>query len=151
MNIQYPYVRSPEVEGPLPPRRRQHVIQPPNLLTTTLGNAHNGGVGLNNHTPISSISLSSPFSAYPSSPYPASPAGAMRGTSPMVHRAPSSFNAAYNPQQWGPVNNGSNASSNAASRTAGTRPLSQAITRVAVLAARPVGPDGKANFLSSRK
>ncbi|KAL8796276.1 MAG: hypothetical protein Q9195_001391 [Heterodermia aff. obscurata] len=58
------------------PRRRQHAVQPPSLLTTTLGNAHisSHGIGPNPQTPISTTSLSSPFSVHQASPYPSSPA-----------------------------------------------------------------------------
>ena len=147
MNVQYPdpYVRSPGPDGPSPPPLRRHALQPPSLLTTTtLGNAHNLGLGVPGQTPASATSLSSPFSTYQTSPYPASPAGTMRGASPMVHRAPSAFNTAYNPQQWGPVRSGSSPTPNSTSRPPSIRQPNQS-TRVAVLAPRPVGPDGKSN------
>lgn len=143
--MQYPYARSPEQDGPSPPQRRQHALQPPSLLTTTLGNAHNLGLGIAGHTPVSATSLSSPFSTYQTSPYPGSPTGAMRGASPMVHRPPSAFNTAYNPQQWGPVRSGSSPAPNSSSRPASIIRQPNQSTRVAVLAPRPVGPDGKAN------
>lgn len=122
---------------PPTPRRRQHAVQPPNLLTTTLGNAHvsNHGVGAI-PTPISTTSLSSPFSIHQASPYPASPAGAMRGTSPMAFSAATTYNTAYNPQQWGAL--GSNGSPRSRSTIASTRQSSQGSR----LAPRPVGPDG---------
>lgn len=139
MNPQYPYARSPELVGS---SIRQHVLQPPSLLTTTLENAHSLGLGMAAHTPISATSLSSPFSsAHQPSPYQASPPGAMRGTSPVVHRMPATLNMAYNPQQWGPVNSGATPSSS--SRPTSMRQASQS-RRAPVLAARPVGPDGKA-------
>lgn len=145
MNVQYPYAREPQLDGPSPPQRQRHSLQPPSLLTTTLGNAHNLGLGIAGQTPVSATSLNSPLAAYQTSPYPASPTGAMRGTSPMVHRPPSAFNTAYNPQQWGPVISGSSSTSNSGSRPASIRQPNQS-TRVAVLAPRPVGPDGKPNL-----
>lgn len=140
MSVPNPYIRSSEQAGPIYPRRRQHAIQPPTLLTTTLENAYHTGLGINGHTPVSTTSLSSPFSAHQQSPYPVSPAGTMRGTSPMQHRAPTAFNSAYNPQQWGPLGSGPTSSPISSSRTTGFRQSQP--TRVAVLAARPVGPDG---------
>lgn len=137
MSVHSPYARSPELEEPPPSRRRQHAIQPPNLLTTTVGNAHNLG-----QTPISATSLSSPFSSHHPSPYAGSATGTMRGSSPMVRPTSSAFNTAYNPQQWGPVSSGSNSIPNSASRSAGIRQPIQS-SRVTALAARPVGPDGK--------
>lgn len=62
----------------------------------------------------------------------------------MVHRPPSAFNTAYNPQQWGPVGSGSSSTPDSTSRPASIRQPSQS-TRVAILAPRPVGPDGKAS------
>ena len=127
---------------PLTPRRRQHVVQPPNLLTTSLGNARNAGLGTGGYaqTPISTTSLSSPFSAsaYPQSPNPASPGSAMRGTSPMTFRSHPSFNATYNPQQWGSLSHETPVSS--------TRPAGSQLSRTPVLAPRPVGPEGWANL-----
>lgn len=116
------------------PRRRQHAAQPPNLLTTSLGNARNAGLGIGGiaQTPVSTTTLSSPFSGYPQSP-----GGAMRGTSPMAFRSQAGFSGAYNPQQWGPVATGSPSSSSAGDhrQAQSSRPLA--------LAPRPVGPDGK--------
>lgn len=132
MNPQYPYARTPE----------RHGLQPPSLLTTTLENAHSLGLGIAGPTPISATSLSSPFSSvHQPSTYHVSPPGAMRGTSPIVHRTPTTFNMAYNPQQWGPVHSGP--TSNSSSRPTSMRQPSQS-RRAPVLAARPVGPDGKA-------
>ena len=125
------------------PRRRQHAVQPPSLLTTTLGNAHisSHGVGPNPQTPISTstTSLSSPFSVYQASPYPSSPASTLRGSSPMALRPSSSFNAAYNPQQWGAMN--SNGPSNSRSTVATTVQSGQGSR----WAHGPVGPDGVAD------
>ena len=119
--------------GPAPPRRRQNPNQPPNLLTTSLGNARNAGLGLGRvvQTPISSTTLSSPFSAYPQSTNPQSPGGAMRGASPMASRSASAFSAHYNPQQWGAVNNFSSTSLSMAGEHRQTSHL----------APHPVGPD----------
>ena len=122
------------------PRRRRHAVQPPNLLTTSLGNARAGlGIGAVSQTPISTTSLSSPFaaSAYPLSPNPASPGSAMRGTSPMTFRSQAGFSSAYNPQQWGPVGNETSVPT-----TRSTRGQS---SRTTVFAPQPVGPDGKEN------
>lgn len=120
------------------PRRRQQAVQPPNLLTTSLGNARNAGLGIGGigQTPLSSTSLSSPFSARPQSPYVHSPGGASRGASPMALRSQSSFSGTYNPQQWGPVGNGSSISSSTAEHRQAQS------SRVLALAPRPVGPDG---------
>ena len=125
------------------PRRRPHALQPPSLLTTTLGNAHasSHGVGAS-HTPISTTSLSSPFSLHQASSYPGSPGGAMRGTSPMAVSATTSYNAAYNPQQWGPVS--SNGSPSSRNTIASTRQASHGST----LAPRLVGPDGMSDNTS---
>ena len=149
MNVQYPYARSPELDGLSPPPRRRHALQPPSLLTTTLENAHNLGLGIAGQTPVSATSLSSPFSTSPTSPYPASPTGAMRGASPMVLRAPSAFNTAYNPQQWGPVSSGSSSTPISTSRPVSIRQPNQ--SRAVVLAPRPLGPDGKPNIYLSMK
>ena len=141
MSVPYPDAPASAQEGPLSPRRRQHAVQPPILLTTSLGNARNIGLGLGGsiQTPLSTTSLSSPFSTYQASPYPASPSGAMRGISPMATRTPAAYNAPYNPQQWGNANTPSSSA---------TTPLSsrqRQATRVESLAARPVGPDGMLN------
>ncbi|KAJ6108241.1 hypothetical protein N7523_009564 [Penicillium sp. IBT 18751x] len=78
--------------------RREHAVQPP-LLTTALGapQFHHAS------TPLSSTSLSSPFTQA-HSPYVASPVHA-RSTpsSSMASRQQTSFNVPYNPQEWGPV------------------------------------------------
>ena len=146
MSGPYPYMSNPHHGAVLAPtaRRRQRAVQPPSL-TTTIGL----GLGVPGQTPISTTSLSSPFSAnFPSSPYPVSPGGALRGTSPMSHRGPTAFSTPYNPQQWGPI---SAASSNPASSTASsTRQGSQA-TRVVPLAAVATGPDGAIFSCESKK
>lgn len=119
------------------PRPRQQAIQPPNLLTTSLGNARNAGLGIGGitQTPASATTLSSPFAGHPQSPYVQSSGGASRGASPMALRSNSSFSGTYNPQQWGPVNNVSQMSSAREHRRAQS-------SRVVALAPRPVGPDG---------
>ena len=121
------------------PRRRQTPNQPPNLLTTSLGNARNPmlGVGGVLQTPISSTSLSSPFSAYPHSAYPQSPTGAMREASPMASRSAPGFSGHYNPQQWRAGNNRSPISMS----IAGEHRQTSHSSRMAHLA--PTGPDGK--------
>ena len=124
---------------PSSPRRRQHAAQPPNLLTTSLGNARNAGLGIGavTQTPLSTTSLSSPFSGYPQSPIPQSPGATMRGSSPMALRSQTNFSGIYNPQQWGPVR-----STSAGPSSVGHRQATQSQT-VPALAPRPVGPDGK--------
>lgn len=140
-----PYVpcnTSPNPVGTASPsRRRQQALRPPNLLTTSLGNARNAGLGIggNGHTPISTTSLSSPFSGFPQSP-----GGAMRGTSPMALRSQASFSGTYNPQQWGPLSN-----SSTTSPATGDHRHSQA-SRAVALAPRPVGPDGKLGTIPDR-
>ena len=142
MSLQHPYNNNAPAILPTSPPRRQHAVQPPGLLTTSLENARNAnlGIGAVQHTPLSTTSLSSPFSAHPHSAYPASPAETMRGNSPMTFRHTSSFPTAYNPQQWGPL---TSASSQVSSQTPHN-------PRVLALAPRPVGPDGCfRTFLSS--
>lgn len=131
------------IRGALFPRRREHVAQPP-ALVTSLGGAHQfpglgvtgvGGSSSNSNAgsssagylaspPVSTSSLSGPFSAHHNnnasgpSPYLASPGAASRDTSPMAMASrwsnttgfsvmSSSTTAAYNPQEWGPVAPGS--------------------------------------------
>lgn len=146
MSLPHPYKVSGEPAGiETSPRRRQTPNQPPNLLTTSLGNARNAGLGAGGavQTPISSTTLSSPFSAYPQSPYPQSPGGAMRGSSSMASRSASGFSGYYNPQQWGAVNN---VSPNSMSMAGEHRQTGQS-SRTAHLAPRPVGPDGKGDLI----
>ncbi|KAL4882030.1 hypothetical protein BJY04DRAFT_217724 [Aspergillus karnatakaensis] len=85
------------------PGRREHATQPPPLTTAFNNHQFQGlGVGLGQgyvSTPLSTTSLSSPFTH---SPAVNSPAGAL-GSSPMASRQ---YNAPYNPQDWGPVSNG---------------------------------------------
>ncbi|KAL6717523.1 hypothetical protein ACLMJK_005438 [Lecanora helva] len=115
-------------------RHRQQAVQPPNLLTTSLGNIRNAGLGIglggNNQTPVSTTSLSSPFSAFPQSP-----GGAMRGQSPLASRSQASFSGTYNPQQWGPLSN------NSTNSPAGGDHRPARSSRVVALGPRPVGPD----------
>ncbi|KAI9852151.1 MAG: hypothetical protein M1830_006817, partial [Pleopsidium flavum] len=105
MSTQYAYAPPPRgaisITTDSAPRTRRHAVQPP-MLTTTLSGPHNDGVGLGltAQTPISTTSLSSPFSQYNPSIYTASPGGASRTTSPMASRNSAIFNVPYNPQQW---------------------------------------------------
>ena len=147
MTTPYNYnVASRPAAIPASPRRRQHAVQPPNLLTTSLGNARNAGLGIGgvSQTPISTTSLSSPFSAsaYPQSPNPASPGSAMRGTSPLTLRSHLGMSANYNPQQWGPLSNDTPVST--------TRSNTSHSSSAPALAPRLVGPDGMANHPSRR-
>ena len=142
MSLPHPYHVSGGPAGiETPPRRRRPPNQPLNLLTTSLGNARNAGLGVGAvvQTPISSTTLSGPFSAHPQFPHPQSPGGAMRGASPMASRSASAFSGHYNPQQWGAVNS---ISPNSISIAGEHRQTSQS-SRTAHLAPRPVGPDGK--------
>lgn len=143
MSVPYPYAHPSAQEGPSSPRRRQHAVQPPNLLTTSLGNARNISLGFGGiiQTPLSTTSLSSPFSTNQPLPYAASPGGAMRGISPMATRTPATYNTPYNPQQWGSANPPSSSTSAAL----GSR--HRQATRVEALASRPVGPDGTLELL----
>ena len=144
MSSQYPYDFSLEDASSLhPPRRRQRAVQPPSLLTTSLNNAQNlgHGLGLNAQTPLSSTSLSSPFSVHQATPYPASPGGAMRGTSPMALRSTASGSGQYNPQQWGPISHEGSPMQVTGSTFALTH--SRHPSRVTVLAGQPRGPDGR--------
>ncbi|OAX83805.1 hypothetical protein ACJ72_01826 [Emergomyces africanus] len=87
------------------PRRRENVAQPPSL-TTSLSGVQFQGAGFPaspNYapTPSSMNSFSSPFSPMRSSFTPSS--GEMSAmTTPMSSRHVS-YNAAYNPQEWGPI------------------------------------------------
>ncbi|GKZ25731.1 hypothetical protein AbraIFM66951_004486 [Aspergillus brasiliensis] len=89
------------------PSRREHAVQLP-PLTTSLGGHQFQGLGLAlgsgyTSTPLSSTSLSSPFTQG-QSPAVGSPGGAAIGSSPMASRQ---YNVPYNPQDWGPVGSGS--------------------------------------------
>lgn len=90
------------------PLRREHVRQPPTLLTTSFG-AHPLSAGDTSAsagylpTPLSTSSLSSPFTQNLPGLYTASPSAAARGSSPMSNRLPSAFNTPYNPQEWASV------------------------------------------------
>ncbi|KAL4752933.1 hypothetical protein BDW72DRAFT_47285 [Aspergillus terricola var. indicus] len=87
------------------PGRREYAMQPPPLTTSFNTHQFQGqglGVGLGAgylSTPLSTTSLSSPFTQSPA----INSAGAVLGSSPMASRQ---YNAPYNPQDWGPVNNG---------------------------------------------
>lgn len=82
-------------------RRRENVVQPP-AITTSLSGLQHQGLGLVLSTPLSTTSLSSPFSQ--SQSYVSSPGGAVRGSSPMALRLTSpSYTVPYNPQEWGPA------------------------------------------------
>ncbi|KAJ9291981.1 hypothetical protein DTO021C3_421 [Paecilomyces variotii] len=123
----YPVGLSPASAGAWnqPSRRRRDVVQPPALTTSFNGPLNPGlGVALNvgyTPTPLSTTSLSSPFSQSQSTYLP-SPGGATRGSSPMAPRNLSSYTAPYNPREWGPVGSAlSNAGSAAYSPDNGNR------------------------------
>lgn len=87
------------------PGRREYAVQPPRLTTALSGHQLQGlGVGASYaSTPLSTTSLSSPFTQGQSSrvPSPGNPVG----SSPMTSRQ-SSYNVPYNPRDWGPVSVG---------------------------------------------
>ncbi|KAL2798419.1 hypothetical protein BJX66DRAFT_295560 [Aspergillus keveii] len=93
-----------------PSPRREYAIQPPPLTTAFNNNPQFQGLGVGlgaNYasTPLSTTSLSSPFTQ---SPAVNSATGAAPGSSPMAARqynVPYN-NVPYNPQDWGPLNNG---------------------------------------------
>ena len=141
MTAQYSsYVGADLAGGPASPRRRGHPAQPPSLLTTSLNNsAQNLGLGhgLHAQTPLSTTSLSSPFSG-PQSHYTASPGGASRGNSPMAVRSATGFSGSYNPQQWGR----SGYENTNSFSTAAALQSHQSSIRTTTFAPRLQGPDG---------
>lgn len=144
MSAQYPFAPNPQIEAgaAASPRCRRRAVQPPTLTTTVgFGQNHGSGLGLINQTPISTTSLSSPFSSsvVQQSPYPASPAGTLRGASLMPLRNSAGVSAPYNPQQW--------ASPTSASGTSSSTRRTNQPTRVIALMAAPTGPDGMLVFL----
>ena len=78
-------------------------MQPPPLTTALSGHQFQGlGVALGpgyTPTPLSSTSLSSPFTQS-QSPCVSTPSSGAVGPSPMVSR---NYNVPYNPRDWGPV------------------------------------------------
>ncbi|KAL4923219.1 uncharacterized protein BDV17DRAFT_16514 [Aspergillus undulatus] len=87
------------------PGRREYAMQVPPLTTSFNNHQFQGqglGVGLGAgylSTPLSTTSLSSPFTQSPA----VNSAGMALGSSPMASRQ---YNAPYNPQDWGPVHHG---------------------------------------------
>lgn len=80
------------------PSRREHAVQPP-LLTTALGSSQFHPAS----TPLSSTSLSSPFTQG-HSPYVASPVNPRSApSSSIASRQVAAYNVPYNPQDWGPM------------------------------------------------
>ncbi|KAJ5567338.1 hypothetical protein N7535_006644 [Penicillium sp. DV-2018c] len=80
------------------PGRREHAVQPP-LLTTGLAAPQYQGLGLT-PTPLSSTSLSSPFTHGQSPCVPSPMNGRSVSSSSMASR--NAYNVPYNPQDWGP-------------------------------------------------
>ncbi|MCJ1397847.1 hypothetical protein MMC11_001043 [Xylographa trunciseda] len=143
----YPFGLSAE-QGVVASPRRQRPGQPPSLLTTSLTNAQTLGHGLplGGQTPLSTTSLSTPFSAHSSSPYPMSPGGASRGSSPMALRSAAGFSAPYNPQQWGRLSSTDSSPSTSSGLTVNVH-ARHLPTRTTTFAPRPVGPDGKESMI----
>ena len=142
MAAQSQYHNVPQSHGGLPalsPLRRQHVAQPPTLLTTSLSNAHSlgHGLGMNGGTPLSTTSLSSPFSVQ-STAYQASPASAAPNS--MLTSSPATYAANYNPQQWGRIGSGAVADFGAGTTRSPLHARQQ--SRNVQYAPRPRGPDG---------
>ncbi|KAJ6089761.1 hypothetical protein N7467_004977 [Penicillium canescens] len=84
------------------PGRREHAVQPPLLTTALSGPQYQGlgaGLGLT-PTPLSSTSLSSPFTHGQSPCVPSSINGRSVSSSSMASR--NAYNVPYNPQDWGP-------------------------------------------------
>ncbi|KAL8972000.1 MAG: hypothetical protein Q9183_000777 [Haloplaca sp. 2 TL-2023] len=124
-----------------PTFRRQHAAgQPPTLLTTNFAGAQNQHLGIASasQTPLSTTSLSAPFSAYPTSAHPLSPQADFGESSAMATRSRGSFNAPYNPQQWGPLSSSTSSTLDTATRSG----QSSQSTRFPRYAPRLVGPDG---------
>ena len=146
---QYPHVSQTHNALPaLSPLRRRHVAQPPTLLTTSLSNAHSlgHGLGLNGgQTPVSTTSLSSPFSQQNHSPYLSSPAAA---TPSMLTSSPAAYAAAYNPQQWGRIP-GDRVGDVASSSTLSPLHARQSSRNISY-APRLQGPDGNAESASCK-
>ncbi|CAG8306055.1 unnamed protein product [Penicillium salamii] len=84
------------------PSRREHAVQPPLLTTALSGSQYQGlgaGLGLT-PTPLSSTSLSSPFTHGQSPCVPTPTNGRSVSSSSMASR--NAYNVPYNPQDWGP-------------------------------------------------
>lgn len=141
MSPQHPYGFVTDNGEPLrSPRLRQ---PPPSLLTTSLNNAQQFGLGLgvNGQTPQSSTSLSSPFSLHHPSPYTEYGSSA-RAISPMASRGAGGFNGQYNPQQWGPITN-ENATLPTIRSTFIVTHQQQPSRVMTISTNQPRGPDGK--------
>ncbi|KAI4263506.1 MAG: hypothetical protein L6R42_001355 [Xanthoria sp. 1 TBL-2021] len=139
MNPQRPQPLLPPAPASSQPSRR-HVGQFPTLLTTTFAGPHPQNLAIPSglQTPLSTTSLSTPFSAYPSSAYSLSSSAEAGASSPMATRSRPTFNAPYNPQQWGPLRSSTSSPLEEATRT---RHPSQS-NRLARFAPRLLGPDG---------
>ncbi|KAL8639533.1 MAG: hypothetical protein Q9228_003448, partial [Teloschistes exilis] len=131
---------APATTGPYssPAARPQHAGEAPTLLTTTFGAVqnHSTRIASGSETPLSATTLSTPFSPFlQSSAYPRSLDP--RDSSPMATRTQTSFNAPYNPQQWGPLSNSTSSPLDAATRS---RHPSRS-SRFPNFAPRLMGPD----------
>lgn len=141
MTSPHSHLLSPTTRGlPSPASRRQHVGQPPTLLTTALSTAHNQSVGASfgSQQPQSTTSLSAPFSPYQYSAYSPSASAETGESSPMATRTQSNFNTPYNPQQWGPLSSTTSSPLDVATRSR----QSSHTSRFPRFAARQAGPDG---------
>ncbi|KAJ5086583.1 hypothetical protein NUU61_007890 [Penicillium alfredii] len=102
-NHRYPNWSSPGSSNQRSPGHREHAIQPPLLTTAFNGPQFQVLTAGPASTPLSSTSLSSPFT-HGQSPCVPSSANARSAPSPaMASRHPSAYNVPYNPQDWGPM------------------------------------------------
>lgn len=140
MDPHYPHFFSATTGPSQSSSRRQHLGQPPTLLTTSSGGLPTRHLHIPSgpQTPLSTTSLSTPFSSYPSSSLVLSPGAEARPSSPMATRSPPSLNTPYNPQQWGPL---SSSTSSLLEDDTRARHRSQS-SRFPRFAPRPLGPDG---------
>ncbi|KAF2841963.1 hypothetical protein M501DRAFT_998185 [Patellaria atrata CBS 101060] len=87
----------PPASAQTSPQRRVFPVRPP-LITTALAPPPQGS-WLQTHTPLSTTTLSTPFTPYAPSSVGSRPTSI--GSSPLEIRTPSTMVTAYNPQEWG--------------------------------------------------
>ncbi|KAL8778138.1 MAG: hypothetical protein Q9213_007554 [Squamulea squamosa] len=138
MDPQRPQQLSSPSPGPSQPSRR-YGDQPPTLLNTSFAvpRPYNLAFPSGSQTPLSTTSLSTPFSAFPLSACSLSNSAEVGSSSPMATRSRPNFNAPYNPQHWGPLSSSSSSPLEEATRN---RHTSQS-NRSAPFAPRLLGPD----------